>query len=51
MLFDLDYALDGSGRATPRFFLARLDAGIMKIPAQLYREEDDNAVGKVEPVR
>lgn len=37
MLFDLDYASDESGRGTPRFFLSRLEAGVLKIPAELHR--------------
>lgn len=36
MLFDIDYVSDGSGRGTPRFFTARLDKGILKVPAELY---------------
>lgn len=36
MLFDLDYSPDESGRGTPRFFSARLEAGILEIPARLY---------------
>lgn len=39
MLFDLDYMSDGSGRGTPRFFSARLEAGVLKIPTELYRKE------------
>jgi len=39
MLFDLDYVSDGSGRGTPRFFSARLEAGVLKIPTELYRKE------------
>jgi len=39
MLFDLDYAGDGSGRGTPRFFLARLGHGVLRVPPDLYREE------------
>ncbi|MGI8857452.1 MAG: type I-C CRISPR-associated protein Cas5c [Thermomicrobiales bacterium] len=30
MLHDLDYASDGSGRGTPRFFEARVDHGILR---------------------
>lgn len=30
MLYDLDYAADGSGRGTPRFFEARVDHGILR---------------------
>lgn len=32
MLLDIDYAVDGSGRGTPRFFDARLDRGVLKVP-------------------
>lgn len=32
MLLDLDYAPDGSGQGTPRFFNARLDAGVLHVP-------------------
>ncbi len=32
MLLDLDYAPDGSGRGTPRFFNARLEGGILQVP-------------------
>jgi hypothetical protein len=32
MLLDLDYADDGSGRGTPRFFDARLESGVLNIP-------------------
>lgn len=39
MLFDLDYAADGSGRGTPRFFHAHLDAGVLRVPDDLYRRE------------
>jgi CRISPR-associated protein Cas5d len=33
MLLDLEYASDGSGRGTPRFFNARLDGGVLRVPA------------------
>lgn len=33
MLFDLDYAADGSGRGTPIFFEARLERGVLRVPA------------------
>jgi len=33
MLLDIDYAPDGSGRGTPRFFNASLDCGVLRIPA------------------
>ncbi|HZV49526.1 MAG TPA: type I-C CRISPR-associated protein Cas5c [Candidatus Dormibacteraeota bacterium] len=36
MLFDLDYAADGSGRGEPRFFEARLERGVLRVPAGLY---------------
>jgi len=37
ILFDLDYAPDGSGCGTPRFFSARLEAGVLRIPSELYQ--------------
>jgi CRISPR-associated protein Cas5d len=33
MLLDLNYAPDGSGRGSPRFFHARLKRGILRVPA------------------
>ena len=33
MLLEMDYAPDGSGHATPRFFNARLVEGVLRIPA------------------
>jgi CRISPR-associated protein Cas5d len=36
MLFDLDYAANGSGRGTPKFFSARLDKGRLVVPPTLY---------------
>ncbi len=39
MLFDLDYASAVTGRGTPRFFPARLEAGILKVLPDLYRKE------------
>jgi CRISPR-associated protein Cas5d len=33
MLLDLEYAADGSGRGTPRFFKARIDEGVLRPPA------------------
>jgi CRISPR-associated protein Cas5d len=33
MLFDLDYRPDNSGRGTPRFFNARLERGVLHVPA------------------
>ena len=32
MLLDLDYAEDGSGRGAPRFFTARLERGVLRVP-------------------
>ena len=37
-LFDLDYAPDRSGRGTPRFFPARLESGVLRIPSELYAQ-------------
>jgi CRISPR-associated protein Cas5d len=37
MLFDLNYESDGSGRGQPRFFQARLEQGVLHVPAKLYR--------------
>jgi len=39
MLFDLAYAPDGSGRGRPRFFAARLERGVLRVPAELYATE------------
>ena len=39
MLFDLDYAVDKSGRGRPRFFTARLEGGILHVPLALYMKE------------
>ncbi len=36
MLFDLDYASDDSGRGTPRFFVGRLERGVLNVPTELY---------------
>ncbi len=33
MLLDLEYAADGTGRGIPRFFEARLEDGILRVPA------------------
>jgi len=33
MLLDLRYEPDGSGRGTPRFFQARLERGVLRVPA------------------
>jgi CRISPR-associated protein Cas5d len=34
MLLDLDYAPDGRGTAIPRFFDARLERGVLRVPAE-----------------
>jgi CRISPR-associated protein Cas5d len=34
MLYDLEYAGDGSGEGKPRFFDASLDAGVLRVPRQ-----------------
>lgn len=39
MLFDMDYAADGSGPGRPRFFDARLEGGVLHIDPALYRKE------------
>lgn len=36
MLFDIDYLPGGSGRGKPRFFDARLEDGVLRIPSELY---------------
>ena len=39
MLLEVEYAPDGSGRARPRFFHARLEQGILRIPtSESHRE-------------
>ncbi len=40
MLFDLDYAHDGSGRGQPHFFHAQLHRGVLRVPEALYRKEE-----------
>ncbi len=42
MLLDLDYSTNGSGRDVPRFFQARLEGGILRVPAR-DREASDAA--------
>lgn len=44
MLWDLDYDPDGSGRGTPCFFDARLDSGILRVPAHLANPGGRHAV-------
>lgn len=48
MLFDLDFAPDGSGNAIPYFFNARLLDGILRVPPELYEGRDANAVATFE---
>ena len=38
MLLDLDYAPDRSGRGTPRFFDARIERGVLRVPSTTARE-------------
>lgn len=46
MLFDLDYGVE-EGRNVPRFFQARLDNGVLKVPPELYDvREVGHAAGK-----
>jgi CRISPR-associated protein Cas5d len=40
MLFDLNYMGDDSGRGEPRFFHARLERGVLRVPDALYRKEE-----------
>ncbi len=42
MLFDLAYTDHGS-RAVPRFFAARLDGGVLRVPQELYDEVEGGA--------
>lgn len=39
MLFDLVCTADASGHGQPRFFEARLEGGILRVPPALYEEE------------
>lgn len=38
MLLDLDYAPDRSGRGTPRFFNARIERGVLRVPQYIPQE-------------
>ena len=38
MLFDIRYSIDGPGHGQPRFFEARLESGVLRVPAMLYEE-------------
>lgn len=38
MLFDLDYPVNGTGSAQPQFFRAKLDGGVLHVPAELYAQ-------------
>ncbi|RJQ29547.1 MAG: type I-C CRISPR-associated protein Cas5 [Peptococcaceae bacterium] len=40
ILFDLDFLPDGSGRAVPRFFNARMEKGVLRIPSELYSRRE-----------
>lgn len=40
MLLDLDYLPDGSGRGRPRFFDARLERGVLAVPAATSDEKE-----------
>lgn len=40
MLLDLAYAGDGSGRGTPQFFNARLEGGVLQVPAMTSVREE-----------
>jgi CRISPR-associated protein Cas5d len=44
ILFDLDYRTS-DGRATPRFFEAVLDNGVLRVPPQLYERRESHATG------
>lgn len=43
MLLGLEYADDGSGRAEPRFFEARLERGVLRVPATPSERGERNA--------
>ena len=38
MLLDIDYVTDGSGRGQPRFFEARAERGVMRVPSRFAAE-------------
>lgn len=38
MLLDLQYDSDGSGRGTPRFFEARLEGGVLRVPSHAVKD-------------
>lgn len=40
MLFDLDYLGAGTGRGQPRFFSARLERGVLRVPPELYERRE-----------
>ena len=48
MLFDIDYEPGGNGRGQPRFFQARLQRGILRIPETLYRKGVEDVSEKAE---
>lgn len=41
MLFGLTYQQDETGRGIPRFFNARLESGVLSIPAHLYKTDEE----------
>ncbi len=43
MLFDIEYDADTRGRGTPRFFEARLDRGVLRVPSMLHEEGRSHA--------
>ncbi|MBE2268353.1 MAG: type I-C CRISPR-associated protein Cas5 [Anaerolinea sp.] len=43
MLFDLDYTEDGSGRGVPRFFQARIEGGVLRVPQPTARVDSSGA--------
>lgn len=47
MLFDMDYAPEGDGRGTPRFFSARLERGVLRVPQALYEAQGRSLAGAV----
>lgn len=46
MLLDMEYDTDGSGRGAPRFFPARLEGGVLHVPAMPARKEAADVLAK-----
>jgi len=46
MLFDMEYAADGSGRGMPQFFPAKLEKGKLIIPPKLYSERTAKGIAE-----